>query len=1501
MKNATRRPPVRRRAIAGATALGLGAAGLTLAAPTAAQGAEDPAPVLHYSMNDVAGPTVPDSSGNGHDGTIVGAGANALDGVGDGAALELSGGGDSVTFPADAVAGATDLTVSARVWWDGTHDWGWLYGLGSDGDAFAAVIPSTGPEVDPQGVLRTDVGLGGDVEAAGYAYAADPLATDAWSTVTITLDDAADELVTYVDGAQVSTFETTVTVADLVEATDPIGGRLGGSAFEWDPTFDGVIDDFQIFHAALTLEQVAALADAGDLADPGSSGGEVPDPIPDEPYVRYAMDDISGTTVTDSSGNGLDGSIVGTGYELVDGEATDSALDLSGAYVSIPGAALIGSESVTASATVRWDGGGNWQRVFDLGSNTSNYLFVTPSNGGGDLRAAITTGGGGGEDQVTGYGGVAPDEWVTLTVTLDTEADSMTLYVNGVAVGTTPSTIAAGDLLGSSASLAGYLGNSFYASDPTFQGAFEEFVLYRQALSAGQVASLVDEVPTATGLVEDTFDVRTRIGEAPELPESVRGEFTDGYDRDIAIDWENVAPEDYGSEGSFTVAGVAGERDVTATVTVDRGQVSIDLGTDTGDFMGGASGLLYGLYGDGMPTKNLIEGMNIRTVATKAQDGAQHPGSDALEILPMLADSTDGDVYLRVTDWYRGFPYQWPDSDSPNATAEERLDSYREVLDTQLDMIEDVPAEYRDNLVIEPYNEPEGNMFGTGTWSLDGTSWLEDPTDYFAAWDETYRTIKARFPDMRIAGPGTSVLYGQVEGWLEHVIAEDTLPEIITWHELTNPQDIRESVAEYREWEVDAFAGTVYEGTELPVNVNEYAFNYHTSVPGQMIQWISAIEDSKVDAMIAFWNINGNLSDSAVQSNRGNGQWWLYNAYSQMSGHTVEVTPPNPGVNYTLQGVASLDESAQQARAIVGGADGAAPIDFLNVPEGFGDSVRVWVREIGWTGQLGDSGQPTVLAERVVPVVDGTATIDFGSDWLPELQESSAYEIVVTPAGHTADGESADRWSGSYEAEDASYTETTGDYSVNGPEGSESNVSLFYTSGAYNVGGLRTGSDLELSFDVTVPEDGAYDLSVFANSLNTFDAVEDQGPTNVFMTVDGAAEQELFLPLAYKWVVWDYADTTVDLTAGDHTITLAAQSLDGTGATQGDALVDRIVLTKARAADAVDTYEGELAESASDRAYGTGDSGSGAIDLANGETATFWVYGPTDGEHQLDVATVGAASGALAINGYDVLDLADATSAPVHLAGGINKVVVTGPAVVDRLTVSGSTGALGAVEYQAEDATTAGSAEVVDLSLAEGGQAVSGIGGEPGNANTLTFDVSVEQAGEHAVVVRFSNPEQAPASHYNPNPMVRYALVSVNGGDEESWAFVPTFHENNFWERTIVLDLEEGANSVTLRSEEETNFDGVTYIDDTWPEYGWLRADSAPIVDRITVSPLVSLGEAPSFTDVDESLEHYDSIMWLASQGITQGWETENGTEFRPFNAITRDAMAAFLYRYAGS
>ncbi|MEV0612568.1 LamG-like jellyroll fold domain-containing protein [Nonomuraea sp. NPDC050404] len=1202
-------------------------------------------------------------------------------------------------------------------------------------------------------------------------------------------------------------------------------------------------------HPRIALPAVLLLALCTPVSPAAAAAPPAVAAAPPAPVLAYEFDpdDLTTGTITDSSGNGLDGTLVnGSTAALVEGRGGGHALSLpggapnsDGAYVTVPLAALRDRTDLTVSARVRWDGTtAPWQWIYALGKDTGRYLFTTPYNGDGRLRTALTTSGGGGEAQVTGSAALQSGTWKTLTVTLDTGAGRLTTYLDGAAVSTAPTSISAAQLIDAATTSAGFIGRSFY-QDPLFDGAIDDFRMYAAALSAEEVAATTGvEPPAPTGLTQDAFTVRTIIGAAPPLPATVRATFSDGYDRDLPIAWRPVDPGDYARTGTFTANGTAGGRPVTAEVTVIReGQLVIDLAKDTGPFHGGASGTLYGLYGPGVPTNNLIEGMRVRTVSTKAQDGAQHPGADALEVVKPLADSTDGDVYVYMTDIHRGFPYQWP-----GGTPEEKLTLYKEKIAKQVAQAKQLDPKYQDNIVFVPFNEPEGNMYGTGQWSYNGVSWLSDPDDYFRAWDEIHALIKGEMPSARIAGPNTSVLYSQVKGYLEHTVEAGTVPDVMTWHELSHPEQVRSSVRRYREMEAEVFAGTAHEGRKLPINVNEYAFNYHTSVPGQMIQWISAIEESKVDADIAYWNIDGNLSDSAVQANRGNGQWWLFNAYGAMSGHTVRVTPPYPGQNYTLQGVATLDPGKRQARAIFGGADSAGHIRFENVPARlFGRTVHAWIREIPWTGQVGDSAQPEVVAERDVAVKDGAVVFDFGAGGLPRLKESSAYEIVLTPKGPgRATAPVPDLWARSYEAEDAEYTGTG--YSRNGPEGSPADVSKFYTSGRYDVGGLRTGSDGVLDFTVEVPRAGRYDLSVFANSLNTYDLVREQGPTNVFVRVDGGAEQELFLPLGYKWVVWDHADTTVELTAGRHVISLAARALDGSGATKGDAIVDRIRLSLPNPAATTSVYEAELADLTGARpSYGTGGSGSGVAAAGRGRSATFWVYSPADAAATLDLALLGPGRAAMSVNGELVLDARrGASSVNVSLSGGINKVRVTGTsgtALIDRLTVrQAAATALPATVYEAESAQLAGTAKASRLSLAAGQAAVTGIGGAPGNGNTLTFTVRAPAAGTYAMRVRYSNPEQSAATHYNPDPLARHADLSINGAAPRRVLFPHTFHENNFWELTVPLKLRRGDNTLRFSSAELPNFDGRTYASDTFPGV-LLRSQYAPVIDRITVAP----------------------------------------------------------------
>lgn len=174
--------------------------------------------------------------------------------------------------------------------------------------------------------------------------------------------------------------------------------------------------------------------------------------------------------------------------------------------------------------------------------------------------------------------------------------------------------------------------------------------------------------------------------------------------------------------------------------------------------------------------------------------------------------------------------------------------------------------------------------------------------------------------------------------------------------------------------------------------------------------------------------------------------------------------------------------------------------------------------------------------------------------------------------------------------------------------------------------------------------------------------------------------------------------------------------------------------------------------------------------------------------------------------------------------------------LVDRLTVTPTESALKARTYEAQDAVLAGSAALTPLPLATDGTAITGIGGDPGNGNTATFTVTADRAGLYALRVRYSNPEQSEATHYNPDPLARHADITVNGGETRRVGFPHSFHQDNFWELTVPVTLKKGQNTIAFRSEELPNFDGTTYASETFPGV-LLRSRYAPLIDRITVAP----------------------------------------------------------------
>lgn len=78
------------------------------------------------------------------------------------------------------------------------------------------------------------------------------------------------------------------------------------------------------------------------------------------------------------------------------------------------------------------------------------------------------------------------------------------------------------------------------------------------------------------------------------------------------------------------------------------------------------------------------------------------------------------------------------------------------------------------------------------------------------------------------------------------------------------------------------------------------------------------------------------------------------------------------------------------------------------------------------------------------------------------------------------------------------------------------------------------------------------------------------------------------------------------------------------------------------------------------------------------------------------------------------------------------------------------------------------------------------------------------------------------------------------------------------------------------------------------------RGAMAAFLYRAAGSPAFTPPAATPFADVAPNHPFYREITWLYAEGISTGWVENRRRTFRPDASIKRDAMAVFLYRWAG-
>ncbi len=145
------------------------------------------------------------------------------------------------------------------------------------------------------------------------------------------------------------------------------------------------------------------------------------------------------------------------------------------------------SSSFTFGAWVYWSGGGNWQRIFDLGKDTTNTMFLTPSSGSGTVRFGIEVGGV--QQQLNHTAALPLNTWTHVAVTITGTTGK--LFINGALV--TTNTGMTHDPVGIGTEF-NYLGKSQF-NDPFFNGRMDDVTFLPYALADAKITTMMTNNP----------------------------------------------------------------------------------------------------------------------------------------------------------------------------------------------------------------------------------------------------------------------------------------------------------------------------------------------------------------------------------------------------------------------------------------------------------------------------------------------------------------------------------------------------------------------------------------------------------------------------------------------------------------------------------------------------------------------------------------------------------------------------------------------------------------------------------------------------------------------------------------------------------------------------------------------------------------------------------------------------------------------------------------------
>ncbi len=308
-------------------------------------------------------------------------------------------------------------------------------------------------------------------------------------------------------------------------------------------------------------------------------------------HYTFDSDSSNPTEIKDTAGNGLNGEVLNTtefGMEnklsVTGGVASfpgysrmtmgNWGMDIKGAAIKIPEELKDKIDGdYTVSMWVKPDSSYYYAdkptRFFDFGASLYDSIFLryTPSEGNlffQDRGIVDSAGEGYIADTVQ-----LNDKWSMVTVSYRASNSWLSVYINGEEVMSSKIfTRSIGDLGSAEDNYGLFLGRTQWINDqsafkdnPDFKGYMDEVRIYNRFFETENVELLYNETFKQDSLKVITSDVKasvkTNIGEAPILPETINVTFDDATEGAVFVKWDEIDSSLYEKENSFTVTGEA--------------------------------------------------------------------------------------------------------------------------------------------------------------------------------------------------------------------------------------------------------------------------------------------------------------------------------------------------------------------------------------------------------------------------------------------------------------------------------------------------------------------------------------------------------------------------------------------------------------------------------------------------------------------------------------------------------------------------------------------------------------------------------------------------------------------------------------------------------------------------------------------------------------------------------------------------------------------------------